>query len=108
MASRRGWAAWILLFLLMEIPAAADGKKGGTLSETVWETFRPRWSRALLLVFLACLTCHLVLGSPSGLWIILTGTPVGMFILYNWLIPKRPKCKQDHGCWCDQHYKGHR
>lgn len=85
MAAPRTWLLWILFFLALEVPAAADGKKGGTLSELVWTTFRSRISRAFLLVFLATLTAHLVVGSPSGGWIILTGLPVGIHMLTHWM-----------------------
>lgn len=85
MASPRMWAVWIAFFLLLEVPSAIDGKKGGTLSELVWHTFSDRISRALLLVFLATLTCHLVLGAPSGLWIVLTGAPVLAVMIRRWM-----------------------
>lgn len=88
MASPSKWKLWLLAFLLLEIPAAADGKKGGTLSEMVWDYFDRPWKRAALLVFLATLTSHLVVGTPSGLWIILTGIPVGLLFVIKWDKPE--------------------
>ena len=54
------WIKWLLDFLMEEIPAAVDGKPGGTLSEWIWDTFNSNFKRIILFLFLASLTAHLV------------------------------------------------
>jgi succinate dehydrogenase/fumarate reductase cytochrome b subunit len=57
------WVKWILDFLVEEVPAAVDGKPGGTLSEWVWNLFNSRLKKLILLLFLLSLTAHLVFGT---------------------------------------------
>jgi hypothetical protein len=65
------WALWISAFVVLEGIGLWDGRKGGTLSELTWATFRVLdrrptplvWVlRGVLLVFLVWLLGHLGMG----------------------------------------------
>jgi hypothetical protein len=67
------WFGWLAVFLVFELVMALDGKKGGTLSETVgdwvgvkkWARSTRRFSllrRTVLFFFLVSLSLHLVWG----------------------------------------------
>lgn len=91
------WLVWLLLFLIVEVPAAVSGTKLDTLSENVWKwfgvqpgTFQGRRGRRIAIVrriilgvFMLTLSGHFVFGWPGGLGIILAGVPVALVILYS-------------------------
>lgn len=65
------WALWIATFLVLEGIGLFDNRKGGTLSELTWNTFRVHdrrpttatWAlRGVLLGFLIWLAGHLGMG----------------------------------------------
>jgi hypothetical protein len=53
------WCFWLVIFLLIELPNAADRKPGGTLSECMWSWFPGTWLRLLVLAFCVFLGLHL-------------------------------------------------
>jgi hypothetical protein len=86
---RLAWVAWLVAFLLVEIPAAIRKAANDTLSENAWDWFGVKRRvpygnarRAALGLFLAVLWGHLVFGWPGGLGIILAALPVAAVIAY--------------------------
>jgi hypothetical protein len=91
------WLVWLVLFLIVEVPAAISGTKLDTFSENVWKWFgrepgtfgngpggRFRKTRRLILgLFMLTLSGHFVFGWPGGTGIIIAGIPVGLVILYS-------------------------
>jgi len=64
---RWAWIGWLLAFLLLEVPAALNKRKGGTLSKHVWRWF-PTWGWwSLVAGLLLSLVGHL---SPAHLTVI--------------------------------------
>lgn len=90
------WLVWLVVFLLIEVPAAVSHTKLDTLSENVWKWFgvktgkdyiwpprrRAIMRRVLLAAFMLTLTSHFVFGWPGGLGVIVTGIPVAVVIAY--------------------------
>lgn len=74
------WVGWLALFLVYEVYAALSHPKGDTFSENVWGWFDTVPRKIVLAVFLLTLTSHLVLGTPHGAAIVVTGIPVGILI----------------------------
>ena len=87
------WTIWIVLFLVFELWAALDQRKGNTLSETVGDWIGvPRWRRGVrklaplrrlvLGLFLVALLAHLVWGVSVGPVIVL-GIALGAVIAWG-------------------------
>jgi hypothetical protein len=79
MTSEVIWLAWLVLFLLYEIPQARDRKPGGTLSETTWAWFGVKAGsvvrRIILAAFMLSLTVHLVFAT-SVVPVVATALPL--------------------------------
>ena len=79
------WVAWLLLFLALEIPAAAGLVPWVTLSRTSWlnEHLHP-WLRPVLVGFLVGLVVHI--GYGAGLWrCVFGGVVLALVLQYLWL-----------------------
>lgn len=79
------WAAWLALFLALEIPAACGVVPWDTLSQTSWlnEVSHP-WLRPLLVGFLVGLVVHI--GYGASLWrCVLGGVILALVLEYLWL-----------------------
>lgn len=88
------WVGWLVLFLVCELVAAKQ-KQHGTFSETVWDWFGVRRKvilgparRAILFLFLASLTAHLVWGTTVAP-VIVFGALVGAIILFSIVFDSR-------------------
>jgi hypothetical protein len=83
------WGGWLLLFLLLELPAAFGWAPWRTLSETSW--FVEGWwepVRLILEVFLAVLLLHICFRlSAAALFVTLAfaAVAVGVHVLDAWL-----------------------
>ena len=86
------WAAWLALFLVLELSAAVNAEAGDTFSERIWNWtgIRPRhlsrlWRVPIVGLFMAELTAHFATGGDrwwtGGLAVVLTGIPVGVVVL---------------------------
>ena len=84
------WLIWLVAFLVFELKAALNKKKGDTLSETVgdwhggpkWSKVGRKWSgarRTVLFLFLVSLTIHLV-WAASVLPVIIFGAMLSFII----------------------------
>lgn len=76
------WAAWLLLFLAAEIPAALSKKPGKTFSEHCRTWFSSSFRRGVLVAFLGALASHLAFHA-SVLPVIIGGCGIVFFILHR-------------------------
>lgn len=61
------WAAWLLLFLVLELTAVFNFTPWDTLSQTSWlNEMRYPWLKPILVGFLIGLVIHI--GYQTGLW----------------------------------------
>ena len=68
MRNWKGWAAWLLFFLVLELPAVFNDTPDDTLSEAVWQITQVSFFWWLLAGFLVWLTAHL-LGPKARRWV---------------------------------------
>lgn len=79
------WAAWLLLFLALEIPAAAHLVPWDTLSRTSWlNEHAHHWLRPVLVGFLMGLVVHIGYGK-NLFGCVLGGVVFSLVLQYLWL-----------------------